>query len=114
MRFETVSRTGRVTPVSRNRSSAPQRSRAGTLKIATFNINNVRTRLPNLLDWLASAKPDIVCLQELKTAHGDFPLGPIQDAGYHPVWKGENTWNGVAILSRDAEPIVTRDSLPGD
>jgi exodeoxyribonuclease III len=77
------------------------------LKIATFNINNVRSGLPNLLDWLTSAEPDIVCLQELKTAHNDLPLGPIQDAGYHAVWKGEKTWNGVAILSRNADPIVT-------
>jgi exodeoxyribonuclease-3 len=100
--------------VNRNRSSARQRTRFGTLKIATFNINNVRTRLPNLLSWLASAKPDIVCLQELKTAHADFPFEPIREAGYHAVWKGEKTWNGVAILSRSAEPIVTRDSLPGD
>ncbi len=84
------------------------------LKIATFNINNVRSRLPNLLDWLASSKPDIVCLQELKTAQADFPLDAINAAGYHAVWKGEKTWNGVGILSRSAEPIVTRDSLPGD
>src|SRR6185312_2488490 len=110
MPFETNSRTGAAVPVSQNRSSARQRRRAGTLKIATFNINNVRRRLPNLLDWLASSKPDIVCLQELKTAHVDFPFEPIQDAGYHAIWKGEKTWNGVAILSRSAEPIVTRDT----
>jgi exodeoxyribonuclease-3 len=89
-------------------------ARGRALTIATFNINNVRSRLPNLLAWLASAKPDIVCLQELKTAHAEFPLGPIEDAGYRAVWKGEKTWNGVAILSRNAEPIVTRDALPGD
>lgn len=100
--------------MSRNRSSARQRTRSGALKIATFNINNVRSRLPNLLDWLAASKPDIVCLQELKSAHADFPLGPIEAAGYHAVWKGEKTWNGVAILSKSAESIITRDSLPGD
>ncbi len=100
--------------MSRNRSRARQPPNSRTLKVGTFNINNVRKRLPNLLDWLASAKPDIVCLQELKTAHAQFPLGPIQEAGYHAVWKGEKTWNGVAILSRSAEPIVTRDSLPGN
>ena len=55
-----------------------------------------------------------MCLQELKTAHDDFPLGPVHDAAYHAIWKGEKTWNGVAILSRSAEPILTRDSLPGD
>jgi exodeoxyribonuclease-3 len=94
--------------VSQNRSSARQRTRPGTLKIATYNINNVRSRL----SWIGL--PRLMCLQELKTAHGDFPLGPIQGAGYHAVWKGEKTWNGVAILSSVAEPIVTRDSLPGD
>ena len=84
------------------------------LKIATFNINNIRTRLPNLLAWLAEAKPDVVCLQELKTAHAAFPLAAIEAAGYGAVWKGEKTWNGVAILSRVGEPHVTRISLPGD
>lgn len=83
------------------------------MKIATFNINNVNRRLPNLLQWLKSAKPDIVCLQELKAAHADFPEAAIARAGYHAVWKGERTWNGVAILSR-SEPIMTRDTLPGD
>jgi exodeoxyribonuclease III len=102
-------------PSSRPETSRPRpHGKVGTLKIATFNINNVRKRLPNRLAWLASAKPDVVCLQELKTAHTDFPVTRIQDAGYHAVWKGEKTWNGVAILSRSAEPILTRDSLPGD
>ena len=82
--------------------------------IATFNINNICKRLPNLLDWLAMSKPDIVCLQELKTAETDFPVGPIQEAGYQAIWKGEKTWNGVAILAKDAEPVMTRDELPGD
>jgi exodeoxyribonuclease III len=102
-------------PSSRPERSRPRhRAKVGTLKIATFNINNIRKRLPNLLAWLASAKPDVLCLQELKTAHAEFPVIQIQDAGYYAIWKGEKTWNGVAILSRSAEPIVTRDSLPGD
>ena len=54
------------------------------------------------------------CLQELKTAHRDFPLGPIQGAGYQAVWKGEKTWNGVAILARDADLVIRRDALPGE
>jgi exodeoxyribonuclease-3 len=66
-----------------------------------------------MLEWLASSKPDIVCLQELKTAQADFPIGPIQEVGYRAVWKGEKTWNGVAILAKDAEPVITRDALPG-
>jgi exodeoxyribonuclease-3 len=87
--------------------------RSAALKIATFNINNIRTRLPNLLAWLSSAKPDVVCLQELKTAHEAFPLAAIEAAGYGAVWKGEKTWNGVAILAKDAEPLTTRTALPG-
>ena len=84
------------------------------MKIATFNINNINRRLPNLLDWLKSSKPDIVCLQELKCADAEFPAAAINRAGYHAVWRGQRTWNGVAILSRRAEPIVTRTALPGD
>ena len=84
------------------------------MKIATFNINGINKRLPNLLAWLASAKPDIVCLQELKAAQDAFPIAAIRAAGYGAVWKGERTWNGVAILARDADPILIRDALPGD
>ena len=82
--------------------------------IATFNINNVNRRLENLLGWLRRAKPDAVCLQELKTEDRKFPLEAIEKAGYGAVWKGQKTWNGVAILARGAEPILTRTSLPGD
>jgi exodeoxyribonuclease-3 len=84
------------------------------MKIATFNINNIRRRLPNLLAWLKSAKPDIVCLQELKCTDADFPAGVLAKAGYSAVWRGQKTWNGVAILSRVGEPIMTRAALPGD
>ena len=84
------------------------------MKIATFNINNINKRLPNLLAWLASSKPDVVCLQELKCAQDAFPIEAIRDAGYHAVWRGQRTWNGVAILSRRTEPVLTRTSLPGD
>jgi exodeoxyribonuclease-3 len=84
------------------------------MKLATFNINNVNRRLPNLLQWLKTAKPDIVCLQELKAADKEFPEAAIARAGYCAVWRGQKTWNGVAILSRGSEPIVTRTSLPGD
>ena len=84
------------------------------MKVATFNINNVNRRLPNLLRWLAQAKPDIVCLQELKAADNDFPLGAINQAGYGAVWRGQNTWNGVAILARKADPVLIRTELPGN
>ena len=84
------------------------------MKIATFNINDVNRRLPNLLAWLAEARPDVVCLQELKSTGAAFPIGPLQDAGYDAVWRGERNWNGVAILARGVEPVLIRDALPGD
>jgi exodeoxyribonuclease-3 len=84
------------------------------VKIATFNINNVNKRLPNLLAWLRAAKPDVACLQELKSADAAFPIEAIRRAGYHAVWRGQKTWNGVAILARGTEPVLTRDELPGD
>jgi len=84
------------------------------MKIATLNINNIRRRLPNLLAWLGDAKPDVVALQELKTVDADFPIEAIKQAGYGAVWRGESRWNGVAILAKDAEPVVTRRGLPGD
>jgi exodeoxyribonuclease III len=83
------------------------------MKIATFNINNVNKRLANLLDWLHAAKPDVVALQELKAADAEFPKGALEKAGYGAVWCGQKSWNGVAILGRNCEPIVTRRRLPG-
>jgi exodeoxyribonuclease III len=84
------------------------------MKIATFNINNINRRLPNLLGWLAKAKPDVVALQELKSTDDDFPRAAIEKAGYGAVWCGQKSWNGVAILARKADPILTRTYLPGD
>ena len=84
------------------------------MKIASFNINNIRRRLPNLTDWLRRAKPDVVCLQELKAADREFPADALRKAGYEAVWRGQNSWNGVAILARGATPVVTRTELPGD
>ena len=83
------------------------------MKIASFNINNVNRRLPNLIDWLRGAEPDVVCLQELKAADWEFPARALSEAGYESAWRGQKSWNGVAILARSA-PIVTRTELPGD
>ncbi|MET4292656.1 exodeoxyribonuclease-3 [Bradyrhizobium sp. LB8.2] len=83
------------------------------MKIATFNINNINRRLPNLLAWMRTAKPDVVALQELKASDGEFPAAAIEKAGYGAVWCGQRTWNGVAILARNVEPVLTRDRLPG-
>jgi len=83
------------------------------MKIAAFNINNIRRRLPNLLDWMRETNPDVVCLQELKATDAEFPIAAIRDAGYEAIWHGQKTWNGVAILSR-TKPIQTLSILPGD
>jgi exodeoxyribonuclease-3 len=84
------------------------------MKVATFNINNVNRRLPNLLRWLQQAKPDIVALQELKSTDDDFPASAVEKAGYGAVWRGQKSWNGVAILARNANPVLIRTGLPGD
>lgn len=70
------------------------------MEIATSNINNVTKRFGNLARWLATAAPDVVCLQELKTEHNRFPAAALERFGYSAVWRGERSWNGVAILSR--------------
>jgi exodeoxyribonuclease-3 len=84
------------------------------LKIVTFNINNINKRLGNLVGWLAKVQPDIVCLQELKAGQRAFPVQALRTLGYRAVWQGEPSWNGVAILARDDDPVLTRSTLPGD
>ena len=84
------------------------------MKIATFNVNGVNGRLPVLLRWLEEARPDAVCLQELKAPDEKFPHKALEAAGYGAIWHGQKSWNGVAILARDAEPVETRRGLPGD
>ena len=81
--------------------------------IATYNVNGVNGRLPVLLRWLQEKQPDVVCLQELKAPQEKFPEKEINDAGYHAVWLGQKSWNGVAILSRGVEPQEVRRALPG-
>jgi exodeoxyribonuclease-3 len=84
------------------------------VKIATFNVNGVNGRLPVLLEWLAHAKPDVVCLQELKAPQEKFPHDAIRDAGYGAIWLGQKSWNGVAILARGETPHETQRGLPGE
>jgi len=84
------------------------------VRIATLNINNINKRLDNLLVWLAETRPDVACLQELKAVDAAFPAAALRAAGYAAAWVGEARWNGVAILSRAGEPVVTRRALPGD
>ena len=84
------------------------------MKIATFNVNGVNGRLPVLLRWLVEAKPDVVCLQELKAPQEKFPEAAIREAGYGAIWHGQKSWNGVAILARGLDPVESRRGLPGD
>jgi exodeoxyribonuclease-3 len=84
------------------------------LKLATFNINGIRSRLPILLSWLERETPDIVCLQELKARDDAFPIAEIRAAGYGALWQGQTSWNGVAILARGGDPVESRRGLPGD
>src|SRR5436305_7536346 len=84
------------------------------MKIATYNVNGINGRLPVLLRWLKESAPDVVCLQELKAPQEKFPLQAINEAGYNAIWHGQKSWNGVAILARNAQPEEIRRALPGD
>ncbi len=83
------------------------------MKIASFNINGIKARLPSLLDWLGEARPDVAVLQEIKSLDDTFPRSEIEDAGYHVETHGQKSFNGVAILSRIPLEDVSR-GLPGD
>lgn len=84
------------------------------MKIASYNINGINGRLDLLLRWLKEAEPDVVCLQELKAPNDKFPEDALLKAGYHSIWQGQKSWNGVAILSRFGEIKETRRGLAGD
>jgi exodeoxyribonuclease-3 len=82
------------------------------MKIATWNVNSLKVRLPHLLDWLAASSPDVVCLQELKLEDSNFPAAAIEAAGYHCAFSGQKTYNGVAILARSPLTAIQR-GIPG-
>jgi exodeoxyribonuclease III len=84
------------------------------MKLATYNVNGINGRLPVLLRWLAEAEPDVACLQELKAPQERFPAAALRDAGYHAIWHGQKSWNGVAILARAGAPVESARGLPGD
>ena len=84
------------------------------MRIATFNVNGITSRLPALLQWLQETQPDVACLQELKAPQEKFPEAAIQEAGYQAIWQGQKSWNGVAILARGVAPQEVRRGLPGD
>lgn len=70
------------------------------MRLASWNVNSLKVRLPHVLDWLAEQTPDVLCLQETKLEDGNFPIKEIEAAGYHAVYSGQKTYNGVAILAR--------------
>lgn len=82
------------------------------MKLATWNVNSLNVRLPHVLEWLKTSPVDVLCLQELKLEDAKFPLEAIEDAGYHAVFNGQKTYNGVAILSRSKPEDVAKD-MPG-
>ena len=84
------------------------------MKIATFNINGIRARLPRLLEWLEETAPDVACLQEIKIADELFPAADLERAGYGAIWHGQKGFNGVAVLAKGATPIERRRGLPDD
>ena len=84
------------------------------MKVATFNVNGVKGRMPRLLEWLAESRPDVACLQEIKTGDATFPHAPIEAAGYNVIWHGQRAHHGVAILARGDTPREVRRGLPGD
>lgn len=78
------------------------------MKVATWNVNSLKVRLPHVLDWLAASEADVLCLQETKTTDENFPVDEITAAGYHVAYSGQKTYNGVAILSKlPATDIIT-------
>jgi exodeoxyribonuclease-3 len=83
------------------------------MKLATYNLNGIRARLPRLLEWLEREQPDIVCLQELKCADESLPIADIEAAGYGAVWHGQKGFNGVAVLAKGGAPELRRVGLPG-
>jgi exodeoxyribonuclease III len=89
-------------------------NRGAAMKIATWNINGLHRRLPILLAWLETTRPDVVALQETKALDATFPHAELQRAGYGCVAVGQRTWNGVALLARGADPVLTRRALPGN
>src|SRR5215207_8617229 len=84
------------------------------MKIATYNVNGVNARLPVLLRWLADTQPDVACLQELKAPQEKFPQDALREAGYHAIWHGQKSWNGVALLARSQAPVEAARGLAGD
>src|SRR5207253_11188942 len=86
----------------------------GRLRIATYNVNGVNGRLPRLLEWLEEPRPDVACLQEIKTTDEKCPAEAVMKAGYHSLWRGQRSHHGVAVLTRGSKARERRRALPGN
>ena len=84
------------------------------MRIATFNINGIKARLPRLLEWLEETRPKVACLQEIKCPDENFPAEEFEKIGYHAIWHGQKSFNGVAILADGVKPVEMQTGLPGD
>ncbi len=84
------------------------------MRIASYNINGIKARLPRLLEWLEETRPTVACLQEIKTMDENFPVGEFEKVGYKAIWHGQKSFNGVAILADGVEPVEVRRGLDGD
>lgn len=84
------------------------------MRIASFNINGIKARLPRLIEWLDETRPTVACLQEIKTQDAGFPAEEFEKIGYHAIWHGQKSFNGVAILADGVKPVETQRGLPGD
>lgn len=84
------------------------------MKIVTYNVNGIKARLPRLLEYLAEQRPDIVCLQELKSSDDTFPIADIRAAGYGALWHGQKAFNGVAVLALGNDPVERQRGLDGE
>lgn len=84
------------------------------MKIAAFNINGIKARLPRLIEWLEETRPAVACLQEIKTQDEGFPAADFEKIGYQAVWHGQKGFNGVAVLADGTKPQVVQQGLPGD
>ncbi len=95
-------------------AAAPASRFDARVKIATYNVNGIKARLPRLLEWLEETQPDIVCLQELKSSDETLPIKDVEAAGYGGVWHGQKAFNGVAILARGTQPALVCKGLDGE
>jgi exodeoxyribonuclease-3 len=87
---------------------------ASSIKVASFNINGIKARLPRLIEWLEETQPDIACLQEIKTQDEGFPAADFAAIGYEAIWHGQKGFNGVAILARGERPVEVQRGLAGE